>query len=152
MKLRAFTLWELLISIVILSSIVSIVYVSYLKSEKLMSNEENRLIELDTLINLEKTLSDMFDEAKIIYSDGDYVVFSFRDLDKYISIEDSVMIVWDDNSEKLLTIPVIDMEYDFLNQEDDFIKGMTIHLGQRFFGSTITLKKTYTNQFLLNNQ
>ena len=91
MKVRGFTIWELLISLIILSSIVTLVYATFLKAEKNLVDEEPRMNKLETLIWIQMFLDSLSSNSKAIIEENNTFVFYFDDSEYFIEIEDSII-------------------------------------------------------------
>jgi len=148
MKVKGYTIWELLISLVILSSIISVVYLSLLKSEKIIHGEQLKSQRLEEITLIQKHLDSLSHHCNNIFYEYDEFVFQHKDHYDLIFVQDSLLSIEISIPNLQMEFPIKDLEYTFLNDQDNFIKSITFYLNGPYSNKALSIEKKYSNLFL----
>jgi Tfp pilus assembly protein PilE len=159
-NIPAFTLWELMIAMLITSLIVALSYRAYWRFTMILKQESIQTEQLHRLRLLERDLYKLTQECNTITREGDVLLFNFPDESCYLEFSDSTMTLvkeginnepefnWDNQQTEDKGIPIEAWSSGYLNQHTDHIDRFQIRYRAGLQVYNLSFKKTYTNLFL----
>jgi len=156
----AFTLWELMIAMLITSLIVALSYGAYWKFTMILKQESAHAELMHGIRLLERELYQLTQGCNTITREGEVLVFEFPDNIYYLEFSDSTMLlVQEGNSDDCKftlnnqysenqEFPVEAWTSGYLNQHSEHIDRFQIKCRADQQVYNLSFKKTYTNRFL----
>ena len=95
LNISAFTLWELLVAMIITGLIIDLGYVVYLKAEKKIGTDQQEKIKLFDIIMFEKSLREVVESSEYILREGPELLFIDDQNESILEYRDSLMILYD---------------------------------------------------------
>jgi len=147
LKLKAFTLWELMIAMLITSLLVALSYGVYWRFTSVLNEEATQSEHMHQLRILERDLYRLTQICTDITREGDELVFSFPDEYTYLIFGDSTLIIeYPDETQK--EIGIENWSASYLTKDSDYINHFQVRcmVGSGIF--TLDFKKAYPQLFL----
>ena len=148
LKWMAFTLWEVLISIVVTSLIVTFSYSSYMMFTRILSEDQQRLNDLTEMVFLERELYKMMESSETVEANSNVLFFEFPDSLSFIEFTDSTFVISSDKTDLEHEYPLSGWSITFLNNETDHVSYIEIGCNYKGMDYTFALKKKYPKKFL----
>lgn len=156
----AFTLWELMIAMLITSLIVALSYGAYWKFSSALQQESDQAEQLHDLRLLERDLFRLSQECTAITREGDVLVFNFPEKLCYLEFSDSTLVLvtegsgegyefaLDNRPEEEKVYPIDAWNASYLNKHTKHIDRFRIRYqaGRQVY--PLSFRKTYSNSFL----
>jgi len=155
---RAFTLWDLMIAMLITSLIVSLSYGVYWKFTRVLNEDIDLSDQMQKMRLLERELFQLTQSCLTITQEGDQLFFNNFEEYSYLQFSDSTMMLEnldylsDFTDESYREFPIEEWSAEYLNDESDHIKSFQIRYKVDLQIYTLTFKKSYTRLFLYSMQ
>lgn len=148
---KAFTLWEVLITLILTSLLVSLSYGTYHTFSVILQKDADESEALYDMLYLEKEIKAWTENCKWIELEDDYLVFEYGEWDQVLEFSDSVLILYNEKLDQEKQFPQYAWSVDFLNEQGLFVKSFQIHsvYGNQDFH--FTFQKNYNKLFLYKN-
>lgn len=151
LKWKAFTLWEVLISIVITSLIVTLSYGSYMMFTRTLSEDQQRLNDLNEMVFLERELYKMMESSETVEANGNVLCFKFPGSLSFIEFADSTFMISSDETDLEHEYPLSSWSITYLSDETDYVTCIEIGCEYKGIDYTFSLKKKYSKKFLYSH-
>lgn len=145
---KAFTLWEVMIAMVITSLIVTLSYGAYGRFAKLLKEDQENLDDMHEMVFLERDLFRLTNSCESIEMIDDILYFNKKDTYSFIEFMDSTMILTEDNWGKEREYQIADWSVKYLDDHSDYIKSFQIRYDFNHHHYNFCLKKIYTRSVL----
>lgn len=146
---RAFTLWELIVVMVITTTIVSLSYGSYRGFTNILQADEHSMQELNKALNLERILGEMVECSKAMELTGNVIWFDGFSDGSALEFLDSTLVVYGESEEDDLSFGLVDWEVDYLDGHSDYISSFSIDIKMEKHDYRLVFRKHYSKRFLL---
>jgi type II secretory pathway component PulJ len=143
----AFTLWEVIIAMLITSVVVTLSYGAYRQFTGMLEQDSRQMDELLLLSNLEKEIHWLVSasERMEVFDDE---IFLFGDQgEASLVFEDGIMDVFLDG-ESVSQVTVQDWSVEYLDDHSDLIRSFRIICNMGSGSLTLSFRKTYMKKFL----
>lgn len=147
----AFTLWELMIAMLITTLIVSLSYGVYWKFTQLLDQDMKHSELMQDLRLLEREIYRLTQSSQTITQEGDQLVFEFVNGYSILEFTDSTLIIEYPN-ELIKEFPIEKWTSEYLNDQTEHIRSFQISCRVNLQIYTLTFKKSYPQSFLYSMQ
>ncbi|MCD4711423.1 MAG: hypothetical protein K8R52_11310 [Bacteroidales bacterium] len=156
----AFTLWELMIAMLITSLIVALSYGIYWKFTEVLNQEVEQAELMHELRLLERDLYRLTQSCKSIIREGDQLVFKLSGSYSYLEFSDSTLTIVNDeiftdreypseySAEYTREIPIEGWTSEYLDGQSEHVSSFQIKCRADLQMYTLTFNKIYPNLFL----
>ncbi len=143
----AFTLWELMIAMLIASLIVSLSYSVYWKFTQILTHESEQAELMHELRMLERDLYQLTESCTAITQMGDQLIFDHPESNRSLEFSDSILTI-DYSDESTKEFPIAGWSTEFLNDQTEHISHFQIRCKASFQTYILTFHKVYPLLFL----
>ena len=153
-NIKAFTIWELLVSMLLVSLLVTFTYTMFIQGQKLIHHDQKAQEQLDQFIQLNKKIYDIVNNSEIIecnqnqilFFEGDTLVELISVLDRAISFSNRDFFLDESYPIDGINLTYLKNSINIVNKIEINVKGMN----GNFF---ISISKVYSKEMLikLNN-
>lgn len=147
-KYQAFTIWEVLIAIVLTSLIVTFSYGSYRTFVVLIQKDQKALTNLNDMVILERELFRLVESSESMELEGRILYFNFPESYSFIEFADSLFIVSIDKMNEEREYDLIEWSAGYLNENTLFVGSFEILCQYEGESYSFSLKKTYPKTFV----
>lgn len=147
---RAFTLWEVIIAMIITSTIVTLSYGSYRLIADLLYDDGKILEEMHESLYLERDLLLMVESCQSMELLGNVIWFNGLSEDISLEFLDSTMLIYGINPDEDQEIRMLSWSVEHLNENSDFLKSFHLDcsMGRQVYH--LSFMKHYPKLFQFN--
>ncbi len=145
---KAFTLWEVMIAMVITSLIVTLSYGAYHRFTNLLTKDQESMNDLHEMMFLERDLYQLTDSCLSIEMVDDMLFFNLKDTYSFIEFSDSTMNISADSWKEEREYPIDEWSVKYMDDKSDYIKSFQISCVINHLTYDLTFGKTYPRSFL----
>jgi len=147
---KAFTLWEMIVVMVVISILVTLSYGAYNKFTLMLENDQQTTNDLIEMIWLEKEIHRIIESSLSAELINAVVYFNLQAGEMSLAFLDSLMIVdlWDTEP---LEVHVDEWSVGYLDNSSDYIKSISIDCRLDKENYRMSFGKTYPKAFLYTN-
>jgi len=139
----------MIISLVITSILVTLSYGIYLKSSRLIQDDEAILTQLSDIISLEKDLLKLTEDSQNIRISENTIFFESKNNFASLAFTDSTLgLQENEGPDKTFNCSSWDVTY--LNDQSNYIKSLEIVIPVSGFPNALHFNKSYSKSFLYN--
>ena len=146
--MRAFTLWELLVAMIITGVIIDLGYIVYLKAEKNLLRDQKEKINLFDAILFEKSLREAAESADYIFQEGGQLVLFKDDNETTLEFIDSLMTIRNDFTGISDSMKVTYLKTSCVDSIPDLVSTIQYGIALHFDTINIVIRKVYSNKSL----
>ena len=147
-KTLAFTLWELMIAMLITSLIVSLSYGVYRKSTKVLDQDIKHSEFMHEIRMLERDLYRLTLSSITVTQEGEDLYFNFIDGYSFLEFSDSTMTIFMDELSIGREFPIEGWSAEYLNDRSEHIRSFKINCKVNLQRYTFSFTKIYPKLFL----
>jgi len=138
----AFTLWEMLIAMLITSVVITLSYGAYRQFTGMIEQDNNRMEEILYLLNLEKEIQWLVSSAERMEVFDDEILLNGDQGEATLLFSDGLLDIFHDGK-SVDQIAVQDWAVEYLDDHSDLIRSFRIICNAGNGSFTLTFRKTY---------
>lgn len=143
----AFTLWEVIIAMIITTILVTLSYGAYRQFTGMIEQDNRNMEEILHLSELEKDLQWLVSSAEKMEIFGDEIVLDGAHVEASLLFSDGLMEVYHDG-ELVTQLAVQDWSVEFLDDHSELIHSFSIICSAGQASYTLLFTKTYSRKYL----
>lgn len=147
-RYKAFTLWEMMIALLITSLIVTLSYGTYRTFTDVLKDDEEMLDGLYEMMILDRDLYRLADSCVSMVLMEDVLYFNHRDSYSYIEFGDSILIWGEGDGVDERIYQLTDWSVEFLDEQSNYIKAVQLNIVYGKLTCNFSLKKIYPRTML----
>lgn len=145
---RAFTLWEVLITLILTSILVSLSYGTYHTFSHILQRDSEQANGRYEMLELERNLHRWTTNCESIYMEDECLVFESGEHEKLLEFSDSLVTLFHDGESEELSYILRAWEIDFLDAQSSLVTSFRIRCSNRDQDYRFSLRKQYDKLFL----